>query len=558
MQIRWCVVQCGAVRSSTIDTIIFDFDATLTQPHAIDFAGIKRDIGCPDESTILDFISSLEDDAERTRASGILVEHERIAAETAQPGEGAEELVLSLRERGYRVGVLTRNSTESVHRSLQNFTRISADHFDTIVSRDDPVETKPHPESVRFTAELMGAAAERILVIGDHRHDIDAGREAGSWTCLLLHGSRPDWADAVAADYEVTSLNRIPDILHRHRPLPMGKLPNALLTELLTGIRSVKQRNDVIVHAAVGHDYAAVDVNGRPVVVAKSDPITFATNAPGRYAVMVNANDLACSGAEPHWFLCTALLPSGSTPYDIETIFAHVDETCLKLGVALIGGHTELTDAVRRPVLCGTMLGTATRAELVGARPPETLAGGVTPPLVQPGDRVLMTKTAAIEGSLILAASHGAVLTGCGVSQEALQEISGWEEKLSILSEAKIASRYHELRLLHDVTEGGVAGALRELAAAAAARITVTPARIPVASATQAVCRALGCSPLGLIGSGSLLIVIGASEAENLQRELRAAGIAVADIGEVVRPGSPEVSGGLPDFEVDELARYST
>ncbi len=546
-----------AVRTSTIEAIIFDFDATLTQPHAIDFAAIKRGIGCPDESTILDYLSAIEDQAERARAYGILVEHERIAAETAQPGDGAEELVLYLRQRGYRVGVLTRNSTESVHRSLRNFKRLTADHFDAIVSRDDPVETKPHPESVRYTAELIGAAAERVLVVGDHRHDIDAGREAGSWTCLLLHDHRPEWSDAVAADYELTSLTRIAGILDDHRPLPMGKLPNTLLEELLGSIRSSAKRDDVLIGAAVGRDYAAVHVGHRPVVVVKSDPITFPTTAPGRYAVMVNANDLACSGAEPRWFLCTALLPAGSTAYDIRTILTDLDQTCLRLGVALIGGHTELTDAVCRPVLSGTMLGTTTPTALVGSRPPQ-VAGAAEPALVEPGDRLLMTKSAAIEGSLILAAQQRATLLGRGVSPQLLEEIAGWEEKLSVLPEARIARRYNEVRLLHDVTEGGVAGAVRELASAAGARLTVDPSRIAVSPATTAVCNALGCSPLGLIGSGSLLVVIGASQADALQRELLAAGIAVADIGEVVEQGTAEVTGGLPRFVGDELSRFSS
>ncbi|TVQ40006.1 MAG: HAD family hydrolase [Spirochaetaceae bacterium] len=546
------------VRETIIEAVLFDFDSTLTRPGSIDFGAIKESIGCPSDSMILDFIATLEEATARQQATEVLIHNERIAADASLPADGAEDLVKSLRRHGYRVGILTRNTRDSIERSLRNFEQLSEQDFDTIVSRDDPIAVKPDPDSVRYAARRLRVLPQCLLMVGDHYHDIAAGRGAGSWTCLIAHETRPSWADEVGADYELDALDNLWRILAQHRPLQNGKLPGALLEELLNGLGSVAQRPDVIVSAAVGRDFAAVDPGARKTVVAKSDPITFVTEMPGRHLVTVNANDLICSGALPRWFLCTALFPPKTTFRCVRDLLLQVDRACTDIGAALIGGHTEVTDAVTRPILAGTMLGTSSRPALRDygrpSEPAATASSGVTK-YPTAGDRLLMTKSAAIEGTLILASTARETLLQHRVTSDDISEVLGWHGKLSIVPEAKLALELPHVRMLHDVTEGGVATAVRELAAAARVRLRVNVQDIPVAPQTRAICGAVGCDPLGLIGSGSLLLLVDAEVVPALLQSLHAAGIAACDIGLVIGDGTGEILGDLPLFEVDELAR---
>ena len=553
------------MRETIIAGVLFDFDSTLTRPGSIDFRAIKQSLGCPADSTILDFIDSLSDASKRGAALDVLTHNERIAAEASLPADGAEELVGELRGAGYAVAILTRNSRDSIERSLKNFAQLEAHSFDTVVTRDDPVAVKPDPQSVRFAAERMGVAAAQLLMVGDHYYDIAAGRDAGSWTCLITHATRPEWADTVGADYEINTLQQLRPILAQHKPLPNGKLANPLLRQLLEELQSPRQRPDVIIDAAVGRDFAAFDPalfsGPAALVVAKSDPITFATARPGSHLVTVNANDLICSGALPRWFLCSALLPPRTTLRCVRDLLQQVDKACSAVGAALIGGHTEITDAVTRPLLSGMMLGSCTADLLRGyqSRSGHLVAEGADhTDVVTRADRVLMTKSAALEGTLILASAMRDTLLKRGVTEEDILEALRWEEKLSVVPEARLALGYAGVRLLHDVTEGGVATALHELAAAAQAQLAVERAKIPLAAPTHAICTALELDPLGLIGSGSLLLIAAPETASALLQAFAEAGIAACDIGSVLSTAQAGVVGDLPQFEVDELARMES
>src|SRR5438552_10796636 len=183
------------------------------------------------------------------------------------------------------------------------------------------------------------------------------------------------------------------------RPLLAGKLPPDLLASLLAGAATDDPR--VLVGPRVGVDAAVLDF-GERVLVVKSDPITFATEDVGWYAVQVNANDLAVMGATPRWFLATLLLPEGTTEDAVRAIFAPLLGACRELGISLVGGHTEITVGLDRPIVCGHMLGEAAPGELVrsdGARP---------------GDRLLLTKAIPLEATSILARERRAALLGRG------------------------------------------------------------------------------------------------------------------------------------------------
>jgi len=186
-------------------------------------------------------------------------------------------------------------------------------------------------------------------------------------------------------------------------PLPQGKLPPALLVRLLGGLPA----GGAIVGPRPGEDAAVVDAPDGYLVLT-SDPITFTADRIGRYAVHVNANDIAAMGAEPRWLLTTVLLPTGTSEADVIALMEDLAAACTEVGVALIGGHTEVTGAVTRPVVSGTMLGTVVRERLV-------TSGGA-----RPGDIILLTKPVAIEGTAVLAREAAArlVASSLKIAQE--------------------------------------------------------------------------------------------------------------------------------------------
>jgi hydrogenase maturation factor len=328
-------------------------------------------------------------------------------------------------------------------------------------------------------------------------------------------------------------------------PLPVGKLPAALLDRLLRAAPAADPR--VVVGPRLGEDAAVLDLGDR-YLVATSDPITFTAEAIGWYAVQVNANDLAVRGAEPAWFLMTLLLPEGRTPPALaERIFAEVDAACRAVGATLVGGHTEITAGLARPLLAGTMLGEVARERLV------TTAGS------RPGDAILLSKGIAVEGTSILA--RDGRLSGLEAGQ--IDRARGLlvDPGISILREARIALAAAPVHAMHDPTEGGLATGLFELAVAGGVGLEVEAAAIPVLPECAAACEALGLDPLGLLASGSLLAVCPAGAAAGLLDAWRREGIAGAAIGRIL----PEGAGcwvidrrgrrPLPRFARDELAR---
>src|SRR5512139_1257066 len=146
-------------------------------------------------------------------------------------------------------------------------------------------------------------------------------------------------------------------------PFPLGKLPADMLARLLAQVRPVDPR--VLVGPGIGLDAAVIDMGDR-LLVAKSDPITFATDSIGWYAVQVNANDIATTGAAPRWFLATILLPASRADEALaQEILGQIHRACTNIGVRLVGEHTEITYELDRPIVVGTMLGEVTHERLV-------------------------------------------------------------------------------------------------------------------------------------------------------------------------------------------------
>jgi hydrogenase maturation factor len=331
--------------------------------------------------------------------------------------------------------------------------------------------------------------------------------------------------------------------------LQPGKLPSALLAELLATISHQDPR--VIIGPGVGRDAAVIDLGGR-MLVAKTDPITFATDHIGWYAVNVNANDIACMGARPAWMLATVLLPPGAPDALARRIFADLNDACATLDIELVGGHCEITMGIDRPIVVGAMLGEAD---------PEQIVTGEN---IVPGDRVLLTKGIAIEGTAVLARESADDLAARGVDSTTIGRCASilFDPGVSVVADAVAVCAATRPRLLHDATEGGVSTALYEMAEAAGATLRIAPGGIRLLDETERVCAALGLDPMGLLASGALLAIVPADDAPKVVARLDAMKILCDVVGEV-EAGPPRVIIGaedraspFPRFARDELARY--
>jgi hydrogenase expression/formation protein HypE len=327
---------------------------------------------------------------------------------------------------------------------------------------------------------------------------------------------------------------------------PLGKLPSEHLARLLAHHAPSDPR--VILGPGIGCDAAVIDCGDR-CLVAKTDPITFASDEIGWYAVHVNANDVACTGAEPRWFLATLLLPENRTPPTlVDAIFDQITSACRELDVALVGGHTEITYGLDRPIVIGCMLGEVA---------PERL---VRPDGAQPGDALLVTKGIAVEGTAIIARESDRVSELDGPF---LERCRGFLHTpgISVVRDAAVATAAGEIHAMHDPTEGGLATGLLEIAQAGRVGLEVQEDAIPILAETQTLCSRLGLEPLGLIASGALLLAVAPGDADAVLSALEKAGILANCIGQVVEPergitlrDSTRVR-PLPRFERDEIAR---
>ncbi len=306
--------------------------------------------------------------------------------------------------------------------------------------------------------------------------------------------------------------------------LPNGKLPHDFLEELLK--RYTITDDSVIEGPATGVD-AALLRSERQLLFAKTDPVTFVTEDLGNYIVNINANDLAAMGGEPRWFLVTLLFPAGvTTRGEVETAFSGIHEACRELSVAFCGGHTEITDAVTRIVASGTMLG-------------ESMTDRTFPvSFARANDSIVMTKGIAIEGTSIIARER----------RQEVFEKWGWEflagcvdflknPGISVLPEARAASRVQGVHAMHDLTEGGLSAALHELADASGNGFVVDRESIHVFRETGALCAKYGIDPLGLIASGSLLIAVDGDNERELVDAISSKGIRADVIGKLVDNG---------------------
>ena len=331
--------------------------------------------------------------------------------------------------------------------------------------------------------------------------------------------------------------------------LPVGKLDMHLLTRLLQSYTSIDER--VAIGPKVGEDAAVLDFGDR-YLVAKTNPITFATEEIGWYLVNVCVNNMVVRGVRPRWMLNTILLPEGKTTAEmVEQIFRQIYQACSEVDVLIIGGHTEVTFGLDRPLAVGCLIGEIERERLIPT-------GGA-----QPGDTVLVTKSLAIEGTAILAREKQEMLLRKGYDLEFIQRAQGflYDPGISVYAEALTAAESGVVHAMTDATEGGLATALHELAEAAGVGLRIEAESIPIRAETRKICAEFGIDPMGLIASGMLILTAPRQKADDLRRQLAERGLTCTAIGSITPSENGRLLSGegelveLPYYASDELTR---
>jgi hydrogenase expression/formation protein HypE len=324
-------------------------------------------------------------------------------------------------------------------------------------------------------------------------------------------------------------------------PIPAGKVPADLLARVLATDRPLPP--DVRLGPAVGEDACAIDVDAG-VLIATTDPITLTTSELGRYAVLVNANDVAVMGVRPRWFLAAILLPLGTTDDTVEQMFATLHSALDEVGAALVGGHTEVTGAVSQPVIVGQMLGLATDGRFV------TTAGA------RPGDVLVQVGSAPIEGAAVLAVEAAHRLTTVPADVVAAAARGARDPGISVV-EAALTAASLGATAMHDPTEGGVASGLHELAMAAGVAVRVDRPQLVWFEPGLEVCRALGANPWATLASGSLLAAFPPDCVDAAIQALSAPGRPAIAIGAIEAGAGVHDTDGVPIEwpDHDEVAR---
>jgi hydrogenase maturation factor len=323
--------------------------------------------------------------------------------------------------------------------------------------------------------------------------------------------------------------------------IPTGKLPAALLRELLAAGPPLPP--EVRLGPRIGEDACAIEVSAGTLVAA-ADPITLTGGGVGAHSVAVNANDVAVMGVRPRWFLAVVLLPEGTVEEEVRELFAAMRDALAETGVALVGGHTEVTAAVSQPVVVGQMLGMAEGRGIVRT-------GGA-----RPGDALVQAGPAPVEGAAVLAAEARERLGGLDLATLARAGAALEEPGISVVEPALLAAELGA-RALHDPTEGGLAAGLAELAEASGVRLRVDPERVLWFEPGRAVCRALGADPWCTLASGTLLAALPEERAAAACAALEKSGVPTHRIGFAEEGTGVALLDGTPlqAPERDEVAR---
>ena len=296
--------------------------------------------------------------------------------------------------------------------------------------------------------------------------------------------------------------------------MKVGKIPESVLKRSVFKQLRTK-RPEVLVGAGVGEDCAVMKLQEDEVFVLSTDPITGTVKDIGELAVHITANDLASAGAEPVGILLTALLPESIEETDIRKIMEEAEGVCSRLNIQVMGGHTEVTRAVNQPLISVTGVGKVKADRII------TTSGA------RPGQDVVLTKWIGMEGTSIIAKEKAAELAN-RFPAAFLDKAKSFGQMISVVEDGRVAARMGATAM-HDVTEGGICGALWEMAEASGVGLDIDLKAIPIRQETVELCEACGLNPYYLISSGSMLIAI--DNGYDLVRELEKNGIHGTVIG---------------------------
>ena len=304
------------------------------------------------------------------------------------------------------------------------------------------------------------------------------------------------------------------------RSFRIGKIPPEVLSKIVfSHLGNSNPR--MVLGPGVGRDFAALRYDR--FFILTTDPVTGTSCRIGQHSVYINANDIAVAGARPVWYMCTILLPSGTRRAELSEIMRGIDTACRRLGVQVIRGHTEATRGLERPIVVGFMMG-------------ERQGKLFRPEDVRVGDNIVMTRTAGIEGTAILASDFSNRLKR--IPGEVISKARKFSNQIGIQREAKIVSRIEGVRVMHDPTEGGVLNACWELAESSRLGARIWADDIPVAPETTKICSSLGLDPLKLMSSGSMLAVIDPRRTEYVVKTLSRFRVKASLIGEMTSKGA--------------------
>jgi len=294
----------------------------------------------------------------------------------------------------------------------------------------------------------------------------------------------------------------------------IGKIPESVLIRSV--LKQVKhRREEVLAGPGVGEDCAALEVGEGEALVLSTDPITGTAKDIGRHGIYVTANDLAVSGAEPIGVLLTVILPPDVPEEELKKIIKDGEETCKGLHMEILGGHTEVSKIVSQPLLSVTGVGKVKKTSFLRT------SG------MKPNQDLVVTKWIGLEGTAILAKEKEEELRKRFPSI-LVHTARDFSHLLSVIEEARIATE-HGVSAMHDITEGGIFGALWEMASGAGVGLEVDLKKIPIRQETVEICEYFGLNPYQLMSSGSILAA--SDDGYELVRKLEQAGIHAVVVG---------------------------
>ena len=300
--------------------------------------------------------------------------------------------------------------------------------------------------------------------------------------------------------------------------LSVGKLEPDVLKQLVFSCLGAANSR-VILGPRIGEDASVIDFKDK-VLVVHSDPITGAVENIGWLAVNIVVNDIATRGVKPLWMLIVLLLPNNMDIAELKHITQQIDTAAKELGIAIVGGHSEVTPGIKRPIIVATAMGETEKGKLVQSSGAKV------------GDHVIITKGAAIEGTAILSSELTELLQR-NIDSKIVENAQKFIKKISVVKDALTAVKAGGVHAMHDATEGGVAGGLQEIAWTSDVSVQAYEEKIPVYKETKAICRALNIDPLKTIGSGSLIISAHPDKAKEIVGALQKKGIQASIIGKV-------------------------